>query len=367
MATHIRTDKRSALGALLRDRYNAGVVVLCGSGTQALQLALGTVRAPSGRPPRVALPAFACFDIVTAAVGIGAGIEFYDVDPHTLGPNPASLARALAWGVDALVVVHLYGIPVDWAGIHDLATTHGTVVIEDAAQGHGGALHSRALGALGATAVLSFGRGKGWTGACGGALLHRGKRVGEPTPPGAVREIGALAGAAAQWALAGPRLYAVPASLPFLGLGETRYHEPRAPEGMTRTAAALLLASDERARSEAGYRRRVGHWYHERLQGLSGVGLVYPPAGAEPGYLRFPIMLEGPARDAALEARARKLGIARSYPLTLPKLPAARRLAAHGVHTYPGAERLARGLFTLPTHSRLNDADRDAVLRAITR
>src|SRR5207247_2360158 len=89
---------------------------------------------------------------------------------------------------------------------------------------HGGGRRGRPLGSLGVVSVLSFGRGKGWTGGRGGALLSRGGAGGNGGngnggggEGGLWREAGVLALAAAQWAFARPAAYGIPASLPWLG------------------------------------------------------------------------------------------------------------------------------------------------------
>ena len=64
-------------------------LLLTDSGTSALALALQ--RAARERPGPAALPAFCCYDIATAADVAGVPFVLYDVDPETLGPDPASL------------------------------------------------------------------------------------------------------------------------------------------------------------------------------------------------------------------------------------------------------------------------------------
>lgn len=361
-----RRSRRALLGARLRQRYNADRVVLLSSGTAALQLALETHRTSNGAL-RVALPAFACFDLVTSAVPVASELRFYDVDPGTLGPDPDSVARVLERGVEVLVVAHLFGVPVDWSIVDALCARHDVPVIEDAAQGHGATWHDRPLGALGSQAILSFGRGKGWTGGRGGALLiRRGREPDVPRSASFRAESETLVGALAQWLLARPSLYGLPASLPFLGLGETHYREPVPVCGITEAAAAIALASERASRDEAGVRRIAAQAYTESLAGAQNVTLVRAPADAGSGYLRFPVLIRGSARVAALGSRARRLGVAASYPSILPSLPATRRLAAvQSEAAYPGAEALVQGLFTLPTHSRLTRPEREAIIRLL--
>ncbi|HEX6909387.1 MAG TPA: DegT/DnrJ/EryC1/StrS family aminotransferase, partial [Longimicrobium sp.] len=245
---------------LVQRDWGAGDVLLTSSGTAALVLALRAAAAPRPGAP-VALPAYGCYDLATAVDGANLPVVLYDIDPSTLAPDARSLERALSAGPCALVVAHLYGIPVDVAALAPLAARAGAMLLEDAAQGAGAAVGGHPAGALASVSVLSFGRGKGRTGGAGGALLahdpagqtalrHARLRIGE-------REAGwrDLAAAAAQWVLARPSLYALPAALPFLRLGETVYHPPSPPRRLSRAAAGVLAAGWERAFAEAGIRR----------------------------------------------------------------------------------------------------------------
>ena len=159
--------------AQLAERFQRETAIFTESGTQALQLAL--TLALEGLPAsrrRVAVPGFGCYDVMTAAVGAGAPVMFYDVSPEHLGPETESLEQS-ASSCGVLVAADLYGFPLDWSRLTAVAREAGAVLIEDAAQGIGSDWEGRVAGTHGDLAVLSFGRGKGWTGGGGGALLIR--------------------------------------------------------------------------------------------------------------------------------------------------------------------------------------------------
>ena len=66
-----RSGDSEQLLAAVRRRYHRDRVVLCDSGTTALALAL-EVGIDSAPNPLVALPAYGCYDLATAAMAIGA-------------------------------------------------------------------------------------------------------------------------------------------------------------------------------------------------------------------------------------------------------------------------------------------------------
>lgn len=355
----------SRVRAWLDRTFAARRAVLLDGGTSAL--ALGIRAALAGRPPGerlVALPAYGCFDLATAVDGSGAAAILYDLDPATLGPRWDSLERALEHGAGAVVVAHLYGIPVDLDRVQALAAGHDAFVIEDAAQGAGGRWRGRPLGAVGSFGVLSFGRGKGITGGGGGALLANDEAALRALDDAGLSEPPGGGGAAAwvktlaQWLLARPAIYGVPASLPFLGLGETHYRSATPPTGMARSQLGVLSDTIGLADRESACRRATAGRLEGALRAVAGVKTITPPAGGEPGYLRLPVLVDPAARPAWLLA-GRAHGVMPGYPRPLHRLPGFGdgpnvRLAGEPL---PGAERLAAALVTVPTHGRVTARD----------
>lgn len=344
----------------LQSEFEVEDPLLTDSGTSALALAMKA--SLSGSRTSIMLPAYGCYDLVTAALAAGVPVRWYDVDPATLAPNRASLESAVTDDVAAIVIVHYFGVPVDLRPARSLAERWGTLIIEDAAQGIGGRMDERPLGAFGDLAVLSFGRGKGLTSGGGGALLANtpagrtaltpSRRRLEP-PGGATRP---LVASFAQWLLARPATYAIPSALPFLRLGDTVFREPEPAREMNRVALRILSETVEHVWPEADVRRRNA----ARLAARAGRAATVPAGGiGQPGYLRLPVMLPSDRRHKAGEPGARTLGIMRGYPRVLTSLPGPTATS----QSFPGSEELVGGLITLPVHSRLDERD----LRALER
>lgn len=369
----IRGDPRPALIARLRQWYRAQHVLPTDSGTTALQLAIRIARALKGGGP-VALPAYSCFDLATAAEGADATITLYDLDPRSLAPDLDDLRRCLAEGARVVVVAPLFGVPVDWAALTEETAAHGAILIEDAAQGFGASWDGQPLGTLASLSVLSFGRGKGWSAGNGGALLFRapGPWTGLPDQLGdhpLSTELSALGGAIAQALLAHPALYWLPRAVPGLHLGETRYHAPHRERPLPRGAAAILLESRAAAESEAAQRRLTGRWYRHALPVRPWLEPIIPPHRAVPGWLRAPIRVDFEGFDREEAREARRLGVMPGYPSGLDALAVVRRrLTPEGsTRRWPGAETLVRTLLTLPTHSLLRVEERRDVVRLFER
>jgi perosamine synthetase len=346
------------LRKLLLQEYGSDDLILVDSGTSALRLAIEGSLIESGSDI-VALPAYCCFDVATAAIGADARVAIYDVQPETLGPDFESLQEALEAGARTIVVVHLYGIPVDLDRSRELADEYGAILIEDAAQGAGGSWRGRQLGAWGDLGILSFGRGKGRTGGGGGALLSNNDRGASilgnlpEIPRNSGGGIPAIVKLAVQWALGRPCLYGIPASLPFLRLGETTYKEPWNPATMAPGPAAALLANWEASQREEETRRLRAAELMPNLPEATVLCLRNENVGCRPGWLRLPAIHRNflPARCQT------QAGIAAGYPVTLYEV-VGNPIQPESVADLAGAVALANYLVTYPVHRWCSGTDR---------
>jgi perosamine synthetase len=344
-----------AAAASLRQRYSAADALLTNSGTTALTLALRKVLPPRGT---VAFPAYACMDLTTAALGAGARVRLYDLDPATLSPDLDSVRKTCARGVDAIVVAHLYGYPADVSGVREIALERGIPVIEDAAQGAGGTLHTRLLGSLADISVLSFGRGKGMTSGAGGAVLvktpqlaswiHQARNELGVAPAGGLE----LIALGAQLLLAHPYVYRLPASVPGLKLGEMVYHPPSAARPMTLAAAAVLDTALRLDPVEVKARRLRAHQLLDSIAKSSSSVSVHAITGGDPGFLRLALLSVKRNRMPRPS-----IGVLRGYPMTLEQHQPLRAALIPGERAGKGSQHLRDNLFTMPTHSQVGRGD----------
>ena len=104
----------------------------------------------------------------------GAEPIFADVNPLTYNLEPAAVETAIRdrdGDVDAVLAVHLYGLPADVAELRAIADAHDVPLIEDAAQAHGATYRGDPVGSLGDVACFSFYPTKNMTTGEGGMVL----------------------------------------------------------------------------------------------------------------------------------------------------------------------------------------------------
>lgn len=361
-----RDRPRDELEQHLTDRYSASRVLLTGSGTQALQLALMRCRKARGADVVVALPAYSCYDLITAAVGAEVRVMFYDIDPVSLTPERESFREALAAGASVAVAANLYGFPLDWEWLSAECRAAGATLIEDAAQGLGSGWGAAEAGSFGDLSILSFGRGKGWNGGGGGALIvhSAGELAGDglSTMTEGGHGLRALLLSLALWGVGRPLLYRFPTLVPGLGLGETHYREPAPPAIMSSIGAATTLRHAEASLEAVAGRRTWAAAWRDRLQRSEpGLSPCEPVSGAHCGYLRFPVLASDRNHREVVLMATRTAGSAPGYPVSLPELPQAAGVAIEPRRPTPGATALAETLLTLPTHPRVSRRDLESI------
>ena len=346
------TKSLDALAANLHREFNAPRCLLTDSGTSALVIALRLLVGENGT---VALPGYGCVDITSAVRRAGVKVRLYDIDPRTLSPDLDTVLGALTQGVGAILVAHYYGYPADIRGVRALAAAWNVPVLEDAAQAAGGTLDGARLGSLGDASILSFGRGKGLFGGHGGALLVRSAGLVErfqSLPLGSRRGFGDVAAAMAQWALGRPAVYAIPASLPWLHLGEMIYRPAHEPRSLSNAAATLANWSLANESSERDARRRRAEILDGLATAVESVQPIRSIDGGKSGYLRFGVL-----DVSGVHKPAPRLGVMRAYPCTLREQPELRSQLLQNQPVTRGADQLTRSLFTLPTHFKVHQPD----------
>ena len=104
------------------------------NGTAALEVAVQALKLKEG--DEVILPAFTIISCAEAIVRCGAKPVLVDCDPYTYNICAEDVEKKITSRTKALMVVHLYGLPVDMDPILKLAQEHGLKIIEDAAEMH---------------------------------------------------------------------------------------------------------------------------------------------------------------------------------------------------------------------------------------
>jgi perosamine synthetase len=301
--------------------------VAVSSGTAALHLAV--LALGIGEGDEVLVPAFTFPATANVVALAGARPVLVDVDPETMNLDPARVGAAVTRRTRAVLAVHLFGRPLDWAALMDVVPPPVTL-IEDAAGALGARHRGRPCGGLGPAGCLSFHPRKVVTTGEGGAVVCADDELAD-----SVRRL--------------------------------RHHgiEPRGDfdvrlPGFNYRLADILCAVGipqlRRLDELLTTRRSIAKAYAERLEGI--VELPAADDGDTHGWQAYVVRLD--RRDEVLRA-LREQGVEAQIGTY-----AVHRLSAYRDQgPFPGADACFERALALPLHSQLDESDLDRIAEVI--
>jgi dTDP-4-amino-4,6-dideoxygalactose transaminase len=303
------------------------------SGTDALALALQAAGIGSGHEVITTPLTF----IATAESILLAGAKpvFVDPEPDTALLDPASVEEAIGEDTAAIVVVHLYGHPVDMDAFRELADRRKLLLVEDAAQAHGAAWDGRPVGSLGDLAAFSF---------------YPGKNLGALGDGGAVTTDDA-------------EIASTVAALRDHGRSGKHRHDRLGTNARLDTLQAAVLRVKLRHLDEWNeLRRQHAASYDRALADVDGIDPIRLLPKATSAYHQYVVTLKG-RDDAAAHLEARGIATGLHYPVPIHRQPALAGLA--GERALPNAERLAQRVLSLPISPELTPEQLESVIEAL--
>ncbi|RPI35588.1 MAG: aminotransferase class I/II-fold pyridoxal phosphate-dependent enzyme, partial [Nitrospiraceae bacterium] len=247
-------------------------IAVC-NGTVALEAAVAALELQPG--DEVIMPAFTIISCAAAIVRRGCVPVLVDSDPLTWNMDVEKLKTKIENEIDikknkklrAIMVVHIYGLPVDMDPVIEIAGNYGLKIIEDAAEMHGQRYKGRPCGSFGDISTFSFYPNKHITTGEGGMVLTDDGRLAERC-----RSLRNLC----------------------FQPGKRFVHEELGYNfRMTNLQAALGLAQLERLEEFVARKRRMGKSYNEMLMRVEGLELMTTSTEyAENIYWVYGIVLE---------------------------------------------------------------------------
>ena len=299
------------------------------NGSVALEVAVAALGL--GKGDEVILPAFTIISCAAAVVREGAIPVLVDCDPLTWNMDVAQVRQRITPRTRAIMVVHIYGLPVDMDPLLALAREHGLRIIEDAAEMHGQTYRGRPCGSFGEISTFSFYPNKHITTGEGGMLV-----TDDPLLAERCRSL---------------------RNLCFKPQQRFVHEELGWNFRMSNLQAALGVAQLERLDEFVGRKRRMGAQYMELLAGTAGVQLPLSATDyAQNIYWVFGVVLDDAAGFDAREAMGRLAAIGigtRPFFWPMHEQPVFRKMGLFAGERYPVSERIARRGFYLPSGTAL--------------
>lgn len=314
-------------------------IAVC-NGTAALEMAVAALELDVG--DEIIMPTFTIISCALAVVRRGCIPVLVDCDPHTWNMDVAQIEVKITPRTKAILVVHIYGLPVDMDPVLRLARKYGLFVIEDAAEMHGQTYKGQKCGSFGDISTFSFYPNKHITTGEGGMLFTDDRRLAERC-----RSL---------------------RNLCFLPDKRFVHEELGYNYRMTNLQAAVGLAQLERLDEFIARKRAMGARYTELLSRISGIELpLHKTEYADSIYWVYGVVLDESMPDAeTVMKRLAKRGIGTRpffYPMHLQ--PIFRRMDWYKAESHPVAERLATRGFYLPSGLALTIEEMELVAKVL--
>ena len=147
------------------------------NGSAALDIAVRALDIGIG--DEVIMPTFTIISPAQSLVTAGATPVLIDSDPLTWNMDVNKIEEKITKRTKAILVVHIYGLPVDMDTVLDLCKKYNLKLIEDAAEMHGQTYKGRKCGSFGDISTFSFYPNKHITTGEGGMIVCNDKRIAE--------------------------------------------------------------------------------------------------------------------------------------------------------------------------------------------
>lgn len=324
-----------------------GIAVANGSvALDAAVVALGI-----GPGDEVIMPTFTIISCAAAIVRAGARPVLADSDPVTWNMDFEKLKIKIENEIEkkgnkkikAIMVVHIYGLPVDMDPVIEIANKYGLKIIEDAAEMHGQTYKGRPCGSFGDISTFSFYPNKHITTGEGGMIVTDDPELAEKC-----RSL---------------------RNLCFQPKKRFVHEELGWNFRMTNLQAALGVAQLERLDEFVSRKRRMGRRYTELLLDVEGLQLpVEKTEYADNIYWVYGLVLKDDVPFDAEEAMQRlvQLGVGtRPFFWPMHEQPVFHKMGLYKGETYPVAERIARRGFYIPSGMALTDEQMERVAEGV--
>lgn len=316
--------------------------VAVSNGSAALDIAIKALNI--GQGDEVIMPAFTIISPAQSVVTHGALPVLVDSDPLTWNMDVTQIEAKITARTKAILVVHIYGLPVDIDPVLALAKKHNLKVIEDAAEMHGQTYKGKMCGSMADLSIFSFYPNKHITTGEGGMLLTNDKALAERC-----KKLRNLC-----FEPNGPRFV---------------HYELGWNYRMTNLQAALGLAQLEQIDGFIDIKRKMGANYQHQLSFLKEKGYQLPLAKtdfAENIYWVFGLVAptEKEKEEMVNYLNQNNIGT-RPFFWCIHEQPVFKSMGLFEGEKYPVAEKLARNGFYLPSGLGLTDENLEIIVNKI--
>lgn len=313
------------------------------NGTAALEVACQALGIGEG--DEVIMPTFTIISCAMAVTKLGAVPVLVDSDIHDWNMNVDEIEEKITSKTKAIMIVHIYGLPVQVDKVLELAKKYNLKVIEDAAEMHGQTYYGKPCGSFGDISTFSFYPNKHITTGEGGMVVTDDEELAERC-----RSLRNLC-----------------------FRKDIRYVHDEISDNyrFTNLQAAVGLAQLERLEEFVEKKRDMGRYYTEKLQGVKGLQLpIAKTSYADNIYWVYGLVL---SEDVKIDNRNMQKLLAnegigtRTFFWCMHEQPVYRNMGLFTDEQYKNAEYLARKGFYIPSGLALTKEQMDRVVDVVAK
>ena len=312
------------------------------NGSVALEVAVSALGL--GKGDEVILPTFTIISCAAAIVRTGAIPVVVDSDPITWNMSVEQIEPKITTRTKAIMVVHIYGIPVDMDPILALGQKYHLKIIEDAAELIGQTYKRKPCGSFGDISTFSFYPNKHITTGEGGMVLTNVETLATKS-----REL---------------------RNLCFIPPRRFIHKELGWNFRMTNLQAALGVAQLERLDEFIIKKRKIGALYNELFSGIHSIQLpLKENDSASNIYWVYGIVMNDEIPYDALEAMKKLASVGvgtRPFFYPMHSQPVFHGIGLFHGEQYPVAERLGERGFYVPSGLAITEEQITTVAKAVT-
>jgi dTDP-4-amino-4,6-dideoxygalactose transaminase len=333
-------EEVSSLEAEIATYCDSRHAIACGSGTDALVLALMAVGVQPG--DEVITSPFTFFATAGSIHRVGAIPVLVDIEPTGFNLCPEQVAQAITPLTRAIMPVHLFGQCADMEPLWRLSVQHNIPLIEDAAQAIGAEYRGRRAGVLGTVGCFSFFPTKNLGGAGDGGIMT--------TDDDAIAE-----------RLRRLRVHG--------DAGGYNHSEVGFNSRLDALQASVLRVKLRKLDSWTAGRQQNARRYAELIRNaqlLDAVELPTTLPDRRHVFNQFTMRVRGDQRDEVMASmRDQQIGCAVYYPIPLHLQPCFKHLG-YTPGDLPEAERAAAEVLSLPIYSELPSEHQERVVDGLS-
>ncbi len=317
--------------------------VAVSNGTAALEVACQALGIGEG--DEVIMPTFTIISCAMAVTKLGAVPVLVDSDINDWNMIVDEIEKKITKKTKAIMIVHIYGLPVQVDKVLELAKKYNLKVIEDAAEMHGQTYKGAPCGSFGDISTFSFYPNKHVTTGEGGMIVTDDELLAERCR--AIRNL--------------------------CFRKDIRYVHDEISDNyrFTNLQAAVGLAQLERLEEFVQIKREMGKYYTERLQDVKGLQLPI----AKTSYADNIYWVYGLVLDENVNIDNRKIqkllaaeGIGtRTFFWCMHEQPVYQKYGLFLNEKYENAEYLARKGFYIPSGLALTKGQMDRVIDVVSK